>query len=716
MPLSLDQFARQLADSGLLTADEVGALLAAAKPADAEQFARVLVKQKRLTPFQAQQAFAGKAKSLVLGNYVLLDKLGQGGMGMVLKAEHRRMKRVVALKVLSPAVTKTKALLQRFQREVQAAARLSHPNIVAAFDADEAAGTHYLVMEFVDGRDLATVIRQSGPLPVEQGVHCVLQAARGLEFAHRHGVIHRDIKPANLLLDSQGTVKILDMGLARIEGDTGRQAELTNTGMVMGTVDYMAPEQALSTRNADGRSDIYSLGITLWALLAGRPAYNGDSLMARMLAHREAPLPSLVAALNERSPGITIPGLLDAVFHKMIAKHPAERYQSMTEVIATLEGLLRSESPAPFAKTTAASPDSQFNAFLANLAATEPTPHRGTLATLAPRDVGTEFAATVDLTQAEATTDPTLLTSPAARLGRKPATAAWMGDRRVQIGMVAGAILLGGLWFAVPRRSAIAPRSSSRSSGTGSTAPLVLSNDQAIRGALELIRKNGGWMEIEVRGRPQVIDNASAPPQEPFQVKRIDLDAAIGLTQQEMRRLAVIPGPFFLSLPREWSERDAATAGAQMPAADTLALGSVYSLTAATGQALGTHPARYLIISGREIEPGSLAALKSLPNLQLLLLQKCRFDRTTLAEVNQLPHLINLNLEASTVNDDDLDVLTKPNLHDLALFGTPVTAAGLERVRQRYPDIRIQGVDAPLPAVFLPAGGGWTAPENLGPR
>ena len=191
----------------------------------AETLVKRLVKEDRLTAYQARLLWKGRTKGFVLGNYVVQDELGRGGMGVVLKARHRVMQRTVAVKVLPSSMTKNKDAVLRFQREVVAAAQLEHNNIVGALDADEFDGTHVFVMQFVDGRDLSVVVKKNGPLAVEQTIDCIAQAARGLEYAHGKGVIHRDIKPANLLLDLTGTVKILDMMLERVARHTSAMVE-----------------------------------------------------------------------------------------------------------------------------------------------------------------------------------------------------------------------------------------------------------------------------------------------------------------------------------------------------------------------------------------------------------------------------------------------------------------------------------------------------------
>ena len=215
----LDQFLQGLSESGVLPPAEVQSLKTRATPAqrqDCLPFVKELIKSRKLTKHQATTILMGKARELVVDNYVVLDKLGEGGMGVVYKARHRKLGQVVALKVLSPAVTSKPTAVKRFLREVRAAAQLHHPNIVAASDAGDTRGTHFLVMELVDGTDLAKLVKQQGPLPAGRAADCVLQAARGLAHAHLAGITHRDIKPSNLLLDNKGVVKVLDLGLARL--------------------------------------------------------------------------------------------------------------------------------------------------------------------------------------------------------------------------------------------------------------------------------------------------------------------------------------------------------------------------------------------------------------------------------------------------------------------------------------------------------------------
>lgn len=347
MDTSVDELVHTLSACGLVSAEEMSRLLDRSSPgkrvATAQALLSHMVQAGKLTEFQARAVAEGRASSLVLGNYLLLDRLGEGGMGQVFKAWHRRMDRVVALKMLPAWATNSAEAVQRFQREVKAAARLSHPNVVTAYDADQAGDIHFLVMEYVEGEDLGALVRRKGPLPVNQAVNYVLQAAQGLEYAHTQGVVHRDIKPSNLLVDRQGRVKILDLGLARFQERAGPDEAtvdpgLTRSGQVMGTVDYMPPEQAADVRRADHRADIYSLGCTLFYLLAGRPVFPGESLVEKLLAHKQQSPPSL------RQYRADVPGDLDALFRRMLAKRPEDRPQSMAQVIAALRPFEKLES------------------------------------------------------------------------------------------------------------------------------------------------------------------------------------------------------------------------------------------------------------------------------------------------------------------------------------------------------------------------------------
>ena len=290
----------------------------------------------------ASSSLVNLAPGATLGNYRILATLGEGGMGVVLKAQHVRMERIVALKVLRGQATESPAAIKRFQQEVKAAARLVHPNIVTAYDADEVQGVHFLVMEFVDGQNLADYLAARGRLELTQTIDFITQTATGLAYAHSKGIVHRDIKPGNLLVDKEGVIKILDMGLASIreprEGSdaasTDLQADVTQANQLLGTFDYMPPEQAEDPRKVDPRADIYSLGCTLYRLLSGQLPYRGDSPIKKILAHRDHPIPSLKEARAD------IPGEVDRITQKMMAKRAEDRYQTMAELLADLDGCL----------------------------------------------------------------------------------------------------------------------------------------------------------------------------------------------------------------------------------------------------------------------------------------------------------------------------------------------------------------------------------------
>jgi len=323
-----------------------------------------LLQRGWLTPYQVKRLLRDDGRSLVLPPYVVLERLGEGGTGKVFKARHQRLQRVVALKVIRPELLADADVVNRFQREIQVASRVSHPNVVHAYDAGDIGGVQTLVLEYIEGVSLDRLVKQSGPLPPAVACDYMRQAALGLQHIHECGLVHRDIKPSNLLLQNAqpglGTstickpqaaiVKILDLGLARLQKrarESQQSATITSEGtLTMGTPDYMAPEQAIDFHRADIRADVYSLGCTFYFLLTGQPPFPDGFLTEKLMRHQQAEPPPLAKLRPGLPPG------LEQVVRKMLAKKPGDRYQMPGEVAQALAHIDTSapvRMPAPAA-------------------------------------------------------------------------------------------------------------------------------------------------------------------------------------------------------------------------------------------------------------------------------------------------------------------------------------------------------------------------------
>ncbi len=353
-------FLARLRQSNLLPLEDFARLAGQLPDTDkAALVARFLVERGALTRFQAEMLLAGRTSGFVLGQYRILDEIGRGGMGRVFKALHVTMHRPVAIKVLSSKFLKTERAHKLFQREVRAAAKLVHPNIVTAYDADLVGDRHYMVLEYVDGPNLERLVREHGPLSVGQACEFARQVATALQFASERHMVHRDIKPANLLVQSSGgqpprgcTVKILDFGLARLhapadDGSPNESSILAEHNAVLGTPDYVSPEQAQNVHAADIRSDLYSLGCTLYYLLTGEPPFPGGTLLDKVARHTKEKAP----AVDRKRPDV--PPAISRLVERLLAKNPQERYQTPVDLAAALEPFAV-DAPPPWVGTPTA--------------------------------------------------------------------------------------------------------------------------------------------------------------------------------------------------------------------------------------------------------------------------------------------------------------------------------------------------------------------------
>ena len=339
---SAEVLIESLRESGLFTPEQFVEMLRELAPlgSDSTILMRHLLESERLSAYQLRKVVTGKAAELFLGPYVISDKLGEGGMGRVYRATQIRVGREVALKVIRPSLIANPIVRGRYDREAKAAERLEHPNIVRLLDADEVNGQFYLALEFIDGLDLARLVKNHGVLSVPETCEYMRQAALGLQHAHEQGFIHRDIKPSNIVVSGErhvpqargpAHVKLLDMGLVRggFEESPG-DLDLTRDGTVVGTPDYMAPEQAKNSSTVDHRADLYGLGCTFYLLLTGKPPFPDGNAIEKLFQHQtDAPQP--LQSLRH-----DVPPMLAHIVARLMAKKPADRFHSAGELAMAL--------------------------------------------------------------------------------------------------------------------------------------------------------------------------------------------------------------------------------------------------------------------------------------------------------------------------------------------------------------------------------------------
>ncbi len=583
-----------------------------------------------------------------LGQYQLLAVIGRGGMGAVYKARHRKLDKIVAVKVLPPRKLKDPHAIARFEREMRAVGKLQHPHIVAAHDAGEIDGTHYLVMELVDGIDLSALVKMHGPLPISVACELIRQAALGLQHASEQGLVHRDIKPSNLILakSQRGLpplVKVLDMGLALLDDVTPESGEeLTSTGQVMGTIDYMAPEQSHDTHKVDIRADIYSLGATLYKLLTGRAPFADaqyDSVVKKLVALATQPIPDI------RSLRSDCPAKLAAVIHKLLAKNPAERPSSPSEVANSL---------VPFAAAA------DLTAFL-----TETT--------------AAAHAAEISLTGTQTSFDsngPTVIEPRRNRTAIPHLKKKWPWMISIAVGLAVAIFFL-----SVPRRSAVVKSNSgsARSDFTGRENEAGLPNIQPSssdvnRAAAEWVLSVGGTVTVVTNGTDLVkITQIADLPTGTLTFDTVDLSNCKKITVDGMTRLAQVASITDLCLIDSNISNDALAALAPLNSVKTMRLeGTPISDEGLCRFAATPKSLTYLFLNKIPLHLEGLAAiLENCPNLENLYCPHLAFDASLPEVLSRGKSLKGIELDSVFLRPTIAASLFKsaPQIHELGISG-----------------------------------------------
>ena len=676
---SVSDFLQLLEKSSLLTTEQLAEVRTWPEQEPKTISAR-MVQTIWVTKWQAQQLLSGKS-NFQLGKYRLLELIGQGGMGSVYKAAQPAIGRVVALKVMSKQLMKQPKSVTRFLREIRTAAAVDHVNVVRAYDADCVGDTYFLVMEFVSGRNLKSWIRNEHSLPIGWSCECIRQTALGLQHAFEQGMVHRDIKPSNLLVtqnegDGLPLVKILDLGLARFASETHEDGELTRSGQVLGTPDYIAPEQARNTKTADIRADIFSLGCSLFELLTGRLPFPGDSVMEKLMARATHDAPRVRLYRPD------VPGELDDVLARMLARDPQHRYQTPADVAYALSpfAIGTSENSRRPASARAATP---------NAAAGVSTgiPSAVTFASLDDPADGTFNGFPDDQTHISG--------NDADRPKDEPRV--WWQHVRVRIGVgIAGVLLVAGLvWSQMPRQNKTSTESvvghthsSKKHKKSDSDAKHEPGADShadhgsewetarwvlEMRGSLTLIagsrhtsaapKGSAGKTAALTSPRLEIHDVGELPPGR-LKITDVGLHGNVRMNKGDFERLAKLSHLESLSL-----------ADTRFADADMVALETLTSLTR-------------LDLHDTPVGDAGVAPLKNLPKLESLELSRTHVTGKALDTLRSVKTLTELSLEGTQVTDSDLRHLM-PQLLALNLAATRVKGPGLQFVKRLKGLIRL---------------------------